>query len=227
MLGAVNTRWCLCVAYRVWSDQENDEARGSKDRVASARGSHSDSFHDTIRCRGASGFTHHFQTPCGSDSSVQAPCSCTSFNTETSATPSAVVHARATWNGTNWQNVVLSDESRSVLGTDDNRVRVWRRPGAIFQQDNARPHTARVAQDFLRHVQTLPWPARAPDLSPTEQVWDQLKHQMPLHYSAHDLEVAVQDLWVYLPQDYIRRLINTMPNCVAAFIAARGGPTSY
>ncbi|GFX50598.1 transposable element Tcb1 transposase [Trichonephila clavipes] len=30
-------------------------------------------------------------------------------------------------------------------------------PGAIFQQDNARPHTARVAQDFLRHFQTLPW----------------------------------------------------------------------
>ena len=26
-------------------------------------------------------------------------------------------------------------------------------PGAIFQQDNVRPHTARVAQDFLRHVQ--------------------------------------------------------------------------
>ncbi|GFY36222.1 transposable element Tcb1 transposase [Trichonephila clavipes] len=33
-------------------------------------------------------------------------------------------------------------------------------PGAIFQQDNARPHTARVAQDFLRHFQTLPWAAR-------------------------------------------------------------------
>ncbi|GFT23421.1 DDE_3 domain-containing protein [Trichonephila clavipes] len=28
-------------------------------------------------------------------------------------------------------------------------------PGAIFQQDNARQHTARVAQDFLRHFQTL------------------------------------------------------------------------
>ncbi|GFX91445.1 transposable element Tcb2 transposase [Trichonephila clavipes] len=27
-------------------------------------------------------------------------------------------------------------------------------PGAIFQQDNARPHTAEVAQDFLRHFQT-------------------------------------------------------------------------
>ncbi|GFX44343.1 transposable element Tcb2 transposase [Trichonephila clavipes] len=29
-------------------------------------------------------------------------------------------------------------------------------PGAIFQKDNARPHTARVAQDFLHHFQTLP-----------------------------------------------------------------------
>ncbi|GFX84653.1 DDE_3 domain-containing protein [Trichonephila clavipes] len=35
-------------------------------------------------------------------------------------------------------------------------------PGANFQQDNARPHTARVAQDFLRHFQTLPSPARFP-----------------------------------------------------------------
>ncbi|GFW97265.1 DDE_3 domain-containing protein [Trichonephila clavipes] len=48
-------------------------------------------------------------------------------------------------------------------------------PGAIFQQDNARPHTARVAQDFLRHFQTLPWPARSPYLSPVEHVWDQPK----------------------------------------------------
>ncbi|GFX05770.1 DDE_3 domain-containing protein [Trichonephila clavipes] len=43
-------------------------------------------------------------------------------------------------------------------------------PGAIFLQDNSRPHTAKVAQDFLRHFQTLPWPARSPDLSPVEHV---------------------------------------------------------
>ncbi|GFW20240.1 uncharacterized protein TNCV_1855641 [Trichonephila clavipes] len=101
------------------------------------------------------------------------------------------------WNVTDWQKVVFRDEFRFVLGTDDNRVRVWRRPGhqryvddilrpqvgpflnglpgAIFQEDNARPHTARVAQDFLRHFQTLPWSARSPDLSLVEHVWDQLK----------------------------------------------------
>ncbi|GFX87392.1 transposable element Tc1 transposase [Trichonephila clavipes] len=156
-------------------------------------------------------------------------------------------------NVTDWQKVVFSDESRFVWGTDDNRVRVWRHPaerynspptvlrhtartagpslnglpGAIFQQDNARPHTAIVAQDFLRHFQTLPWPARSPDLSPVEHVWHQLKRQMPSCHSVHDLELAVQDLWAHLPQDNIRCLINSMPDRVVACIAAGGGPTRY
>ncbi|GFV89665.1 transposable element Tc1 transposase [Trichonephila clavipes] len=143
--------------------------------------------------------------------------------------------ARSMWNVTDWQKVVFSDESRFVLGTNDNRVRVWRRPGpflnglpgAIFQQDNARSHTARVAQNFLHHFQTLQWPARFPDLSPVEHVWDQLKRQMPSCHSVHDLELAVQDLWAYPPQDNIRCLINSLPDRVAACIAAGGGPTRY
>ncbi|GFV86727.1 DDE_3 domain-containing protein [Trichonephila clavipes] len=72
-------------------------------------------------------------------------------------------------------------------------------PTTIFQQDNARPHTARVAQDFLRYFQTLPWPVRSLDLFPVEHVWDQLKRQMPSCHSVHDLDLAVQDLWVHLP----------------------------
>ncbi|GFW19291.1 HTH_Tnp_Tc3_2 domain-containing protein [Trichonephila clavipes] len=45
--------------------------------------------------------------------------------------------ARSMWNVTHWQKVVFSDESRFVLGTDDNRVRVWRRPGERYNC----PHT--------------------------------------------------------------------------------------
>ncbi|GFV27624.1 transposable element Tcb2 transposase [Trichonephila clavipes] len=71
----------------------------------------------------------------------------------------------------------------------------WSPKGTLFQQDNPRPHTAKVAQDFLRHFQTLPWPARSPDLSHVEHVWDQLKRQMPSCQSVHDLELAVQELW--------------------------------
>ncbi|GFX38310.1 HTH_Tnp_Tc3_2 domain-containing protein [Trichonephila clavipes] len=50
--------------------------------------------------------------------------------------------ARSMWNVTDWQKVVFSDESRFVLGTDDNRVRVWRRPGEQYNS----PHTV------LRHT---------------------------------------------------------------------------
>ncbi|GFW00768.1 transposable element Tc1 transposase [Trichonephila clavipes] len=160
--------------------------------------------------------------------------------------------AKSMWSVTDWQKVVFSDESQFILGTD-NPVRVWRRPGelynpptlfyvtlpaqlvtfpkwsprAIFQQDIARPHIARVAQDFLHHFQTLPWPARSPNLSPVEHVCDQLKWQMPSCHSVHDLELAVQDLWAHLPQDNISCLINSMPDRVAACIAAGGGPTRY
>ncbi|GFT16719.1 transposable element Tc1 transposase [Trichonephila clavipes] len=100
-------------------------------------------------------------------------------------------------------------------------------PRAIFQQDNARPHTARVAQDFRRHFQTFPWPARSPDFSPVEHMWDQLKRQMPSCHSVQILELAVQDVFTHLPQDDIRCLINSMPDHVAACIAAGGGPTRY
>ncbi|GFW54144.1 transposable element Tcb2 transposase [Trichonephila clavipes] len=71
------------------------------------------------------------------------------------------------------------------------------------------------------------WPARSPDLSPVEHVWDQLKWQMPSCHSVHVLELAVQDLWAHLPQNNIWCLINSMPDRVAACIAAGGGPTRY
>ncbi|GFT26256.1 transposable element Tcb2 transposase [Trichonephila clavipes] len=98
-------------------------------------------------------------------------------------------------------------------------------PGIIFQHDNARPHAARVVQDFLHHFPTLPLLARSPDLSPVEHVWYQLKRQMPSCHSVQDLELVVQDLWVHLPQDNIRCLTNSMPDHVAACIAAGSGPT--
>ncbi|GFU78074.1 uncharacterized protein TNCV_3151021 [Trichonephila clavipes] len=110
--------------------------------------------------------------------------------------------ARSMWNVTDWEKVVFSDESQLVLGTDDNRVRVWRHPDSSVA-------------------------GLLPRLSSVEHVWGQLKRQMPSCHSVHDLELDAQDLWAHLPQGNIRCLINSMPDRVAACIAAAGGPTRY
>ncbi|GFW70479.1 transposable element Tcb2 transposase [Trichonephila clavipes] len=81
--------------------------------------------------------------------------------------------------------------------------------------------------DDIQQPHTLPWPSRSPDLTPEEHVWDQLKRQMPSCHSVHNLELAVQDLWAHLSQDNIMCLITSMPDSVAACIAAESGPTRY
>ena len=60
-----------------------------------------------------------------------------------------------------------------------NRV-VVQQHNLTLQQDNARPHVARICQVFLanNNVQPLDWPPYSPDLSPIEHLWDQLDRQV-------------------------------------------------
>ncbi|GFV54620.1 transposable element Tcb2 transposase [Trichonephila clavipes] len=100
-------------------------------------------------------------------------------------------------------------------------------PGAIYQQDNARPHTARLSQQCLQGYDVLPWPTRSPDLSPIENVWEALGRQLQPSRDTGELTAQMQRLWQDLPQGVISDLIESMPRRISACIAARGGFTTY
>ncbi|UYV65947.1 hypothetical protein LAZ67_3005966 [Cordylochernes scorpioides] len=103
-------------------------------------------------------------------------------------------------------------------------------PNALYQQDNARPHTARISQQALQDLQMLPWPQYSPDLSPIEHVWDIIGrrlHALPQPRSEDELWQMVEREWRAIPQDAIRTLIDSLPRRVAACIAVRGAPTCY
>ncbi|GFW75450.1 transposable element Tcb1 transposase [Trichonephila clavipes] len=106
------------------------------------------------------------------------------------------------------------------------RLRQWL-PGTIFQQDNDWPHTARVSQDCLRTVTTLPWLVRSPDLSPIENIWDHLGWRVGNPTSLNELEARLQQIWNEMSQDILQNLYASMPDRIATCIRARGGSTGY
>ena len=76
----------------------------------------------------------------------------------------------------------------------------------VLQYDNARPHRARIVQQFLQqnNVDHLDWPARSPDLSPIEHVWDilgqRVRQRVPGPRTLQALGAALQEEWRRIPQ---------------------------
>ncbi len=100
-----------------------------------------------------------------------------------------------------------------------------------LQQDNARAHTSRVAATALDEhgIPRMPWPARSPDLSPIEHLWDVIERDINdadvtnLQQLAH----VIQHSWNSIPQLTIQHLVDSMPRRLRACIDQRGGHTRY
>ncbi|KFM75221.1 Transposable element Tcb1 transposase, partial [Stegodyphus mimosarum] len=104
---------------------------------------------------------------------------------------------------------------------------------AIFQQDNARPHVARIIQGFFlnRQIELLPWPARSPDLSPVENMWSMVAERLTQVASQaatpDQLWQRVEAAWSAVPQEHIQSLFESMPRRVAVVISNNGGYSGY
>lgn len=105
--------------------------------------------------------------------------------------------------------------------------------GFILMQDNARPHVARIVNEYLDEagIERMPWPAISPDMNPIEHLWDQLGRRVRGRENAPEnlqkLTAALVEEWANIPQENIANLIRSMPRCLETLIRVRGGNTRY
>lgn len=123
---------------------------------------------------------------------------------------------------------ILKDE---LSGT----MRAWRltNDDFIFQHDNDPKHTSGVASDWLdeKGIEVLTWPPYSPDLNPIEHLWDEVDRrlrQLPGNISSEtDLWNKIQKVWNEIDDDYVLKLIDTMPQRIKDVLKAKGGYTGW
>ena len=107
-------------------------------------------------------------------------------------------------------------------------------PNAIFQDDNPRPHRARLVTDYLNNfgVQRMDWPANSQNLNPMEHLWDQLglavRARTTNTSTVADLTRFLNEEWNAIPHHQrITRLLCSMRRRCQAVINAFGSSTRY
>ncbi|KAJ8381891.1 hypothetical protein SKAU_G00026690 [Synaphobranchus kaupii] len=106
-------------------------------------------------------------------------------------------------------------------------------PNSILQDDNARPHSARIITEYLQNlgVERMEWPAVSPDLNPIEHLWDQLGHAVRARVTnttmLADLRQILVEEWDAIPQQCVTRLVTSMRRRCQAVVTAYGSSTCY
>jgi hypothetical protein len=103
----------------------------------------------------------------------------------------------------------------------------------IFQQDGARPHTAAHSLGYFLQKEVLmlppeaPWPACSPDLSPIEQVWGSMKHQINITAAMNSPKSffeEIERIWLAIPMDTINNYMKTLKPRIWALEDLMGRP---
>jgi hypothetical protein len=100
---------------------------------------------------------------------------------------------------------------------------------SIFQQDNARVHTAASVQEwFSEQVFTvLKWPPNSPDLNIIEHVWSDLKRRLDQYEqdpkTMDELWEHIQDVWNSTSRSYLQELYKSLPQRMKKLLRSKGG----
>ncbi|GFW45610.1 transposable element Tcb2 transposase [Trichonephila clavipes] len=100
----------------------------------------------------------------------------------------------------------------------------------ILMDDNARPHRARIVEEYLEDhgLERMEWPARSPDLNPIEHLWDYLGREVaalnPPPRSLHELKQCLLCVWSSLPIPVSDNLINSIGNRCRQCIQSEANP---
>ncbi|KAJ8876063.1 hypothetical protein PR048_023971 [Dryococelus australis] len=112
---------------------------------------------------------------------------------------------------------------------------LWRFYGmnpCYFQDDNARCHVSRATMQWYadNNVRRLDWPAQTLDHNSIVHLWDELYRRVRAR-QARPKSIAQLMEWLQeerrrIPVDVLQTLVESMPDRVAAVIAARGTPVN-
>ena len=146
------------------------------------------------------------------------------------------------WGSVGWQGVeileplkgiMIAETYRDILARNVSKsVKKLRVRGSyIWQQDNDPKHTARIVKEWVANNQlpVMEWPAQSPDLNIIEQVWSELERRLADRRpkNKEDLIAMATQEWDLIPKEAVQKLINSIPDRIAAVIRAKGGNTKY
>ena len=101
----------------------------------------------------------------------------------------------------------------------------------IFQQDNASIHRSKETSRWftMNGIEPIVWPAKSPDLSPVEQMWNLVRTEVyeNEYQTLEQFVTAIQTYWNGIEQQKVDNLIDSFPHRLEECLELKGDITHY